>query len=567
MIKNQNLVKELELLAEAQEWRMIAKWFSYWKDLNEMIDKVLLFGHFFMPEHFRDSSPRFHRRLIKSYFSESNKYEAAPRGFSKTTLFQCCILFECVNGMQKFIAVIEKTAAEAAEVIGGVRSVCAESEDLYRCYGNLLGSGRKSITGMKMRDKDSEGDIFVNKVRIRGKGFETGVRGLKSNAWRPTKILCDDIEKDEHINSPEQRAKYRNNYDKNIQPAVDPEGSIKVFGTILHEDSLLNNLITQHNGKIYRAYYTPEDEEWDACRTYTDEVEIEGVGPVRLLWGSRWSWDRLMKKKSDMRNANQSSHAFEQEYRNYPLAEEDRKFKRKWLFNEARTITLSALKKAKVNLRGFASIDVAESKALTADYTATIVMFVDEYGNWYRVDVREERRNINDLINLIFEVWDKWSPMGLEKIGIEKKAFNDQIKPLLDEAVRIRMKYPVVEELKPMGRSKESRILGALQGRYEYAKIWTVTDDSGRPVGDTKKLLEQLYNFPASKNDDLSDAEAYISDIAEVAVSHRQELNHHHAPQDDPYAEKANMNVNTDPYEQAGTHTIHGNPSHIDDPY
>ena len=68
------------------------------------------------------------------------------------------------------------------------------------------------------------------------------------------------------------------NYNRGIQPAVDIDnGSIKVFGTILHYDSLLKNLITWHEGKIYRAY-DPKDPE----RT--------------LLWPQRWTYAKLMKK-------------------------------------------------------------------------------------------------------------------------------------------------------------------------------------------------------------------------------------------------------------------------------
>lgn len=569
MLKNKHLAKELEVLFEAQEWKMIAKWFSYWKDLNEKIDKCLLFGHFFMPDHFRNASPKFHRRLLRSYFSDENEYEAAPRGFSKTTLFQCGMLFECVNELQKFIAVVEKTFTEAAEVIGGVRDVCAESDLLILCYGDLIHSKKNAslLAGISTRDKDAEGDVFINGVRLRAKGFDQPIRGLKSGAYRPTKILCDDIEQDKHIDSPDQRAKYRARYDKGIQPAVDPEGTIKVFGTILHEDSLLNNLIRQHGGKIYMAYYLETDtpEEWASARPICDEIVVPDVGKVRLLWASRWSWDRLMRKKQDMRSENKSSHAFEQEYRNKPLAEEDRKFKREWLYNPNRTIKMSDLLKAKVLFRGFAMIDVADSTSASADYTAAVVILVDQWNNWYRVFVEQSRRNINGLINLIFDIWGKFSPYGLEKIGVERKAFSDQIEPLLKEAMDIRGVYPVVEELKPMGRSKEGRILGALQGRYEYAKIWTVTDDSGKPVGDTNKLLEQLYNFPASKNDDLSDAEAYGADIAEAPAKQDDHVTQHSSPEDDPFAEGGSPEPHT--VMQGDEMIIRGNPSHHEDPF
>jgi hypothetical protein len=124
---------------------------------------------------------------------------------------------------------------------------------------------------------------------------------------------------------------------------------------------------------------------------------------------------------------------------------------------------------------------------------------------------------------LIFELWKEWRPYGLNEIGVEKKAYEDEIKPLLDLEKQRRQVFPIVTELKPLQTSKRNRIKGNLEGLYETGKIWTIVDEMGNPIEDTEKLYNELYNFPNAKNDDLSDAEAYITDM--VQIPEEQEIN------------------------------------------
>lgn len=531
----------MEDLLEAGEYLALKSWFNHWNNPDELCDKILLWGHLFLPHYLRDESPEFHRDLIKKIFSKKNEYTAAPRGFSKTTVIQLCIAFSCVNRIDKFIAVIEKTFTEAAEVIKGVHDEFIDNETLLLVYGNLISSWekRKNFTS-KVKNPDARGDIFINTVRIRGKGFNSTIRGLKSRQWRPTRIILDDVEEDEHISNPEQRVKYRKNYDKGIQPAVDITGSIKVFGTILHQDSLLNNLINNHGGKIYRAH--------DGDDPATASIKS-------FLWPQRWTRERLIKKRSDMQVDNRSSNAYAQEYLNKPTTEEERNFQFDWLWEMVAKpdkpkelyrapkyrVTMAEFEmiRKKTTLNVYAMIDAADATTEQADWTGLVVIAVAPNGARFRIDVRREKRNINGVIQLIFEVWKKWIPYGLCMIGIEKKAYTDQILPLFKPECDRLMVYPVLEELRPMGRNKENRILGALQGLYEYGKMISVgnLDPNGYfvPAGDTDKLLTELYDHPNAKNDDLSDAEAYQGDIAVIPLNEKKNAMPHHIPQDDPW--------------------------------
>ena len=244
-----------------------------------------------------------------------------------------------------------------------------------------------------VKNKEASGDVFINKVRLRGKGFNSSVRGLKTRAWRPTRIILDDVEEDEHISNPEQRQKYENNYNKGIQPAVDVDGSIKVYGTILHQDSLLNNLIANHGGKIFRAH--------------------EGSDPATaprdtFLWWERWNRERLIAKRNDMKSAGQSTSAYAQEYLNDPISDDERTFKFEWLWEmipkpdnplqsyrvPTQRITMEEFEKIrrKTTINVYAMVDCADATTAGADWTGCVVVAVTPNGARFRLDVRREAR-------------------------------------------------------------------------------------------------------------------------------------------------------------------------------
>jgi hypothetical protein len=309
----ENLTQELEILAKESKWDYIRAWFGIYNTEEEKIYKVMMWGKFFLDKYFRDPSPDFHLKIIQKFFSERNEYFAAPRGFSKTTIFQTCICFAIANNLDNFIVLLEKTFNEAAEVIFAVRDEFANNPAIRQIYGELISKTEAGVYSDK--SKDTQGDVLINGVRLRAKGFNQPIRGLKSKEWRPSRILLDDVESDEHISSFEQRQKYLDNFLQGVLPAIDVGCFVKVMGTILHQDSLLMNLINQHHGEIFRAY---------------DKSDPENT----LLWPSRWSFERLEDKKEQMMIEGKGSSKFHQEFLNEPVDDENRCFHWEWLQKE-----------------------------------------------------------------------------------------------------------------------------------------------------------------------------------------------------------------------------------------
>lgn len=466
-----------ELLAE-NDVNKIKNFFTDISNMEELVIKCVLWGHTFMPKYFNKETPAFHFELIEKFFSNKNEYTACPRGFGKTTIVQLCIAYSCVVGLDEFIVVIEKSFNEASEVLEAVRDEFKYGKMILNVYGDITKISPRLKVDKNL--KDTVGDFLINGIRLRGKGFDAPIRGLKSGHTRPTRIVLDDVESDEHIENNDQRVKYLNNYVKSIIPATDNElGVIKMFGTILHDDSLLQTLINSHNGAIYRA--------WDKQR--------------RLLWASNWSVKKLEAKRKDMSLNAKSDAAFYQEYFNEPVSEEDQIFK-PMFFRYFNDVQLKQTIMAKPH-KFYIMVDPAISKKETADFTAIVCVLVNTMNEMYIVEIVRARLNPIETIKELFGMYERWQP---EKVGIETVAYQKSLVYFIEEEKKranSTIKGMQIQEIK--ADTDKGRKIKGLQPRYAISSVYHREND---PM--TKILESELTRFPRASTDDIVDAVASI---------------------------------------------------------
>lgn len=497
-VKLSRFTDELDDYLSVQNWKAIRSFFGNAETPEDRGIKTILWGKTFMSKYFRDDTPDFHYELAYKFFSRENEYDAAPRGFAKTTLDQACIAISCAYSWENFIVYIEKTFTEASEVLASVRTEFVENKRILTTYGTLVGKRRDGTVPDKV--KDAEGDLFINGVRLRAKGFDTTVRGLKDNENRPSLIILGDVEQDRRIRSGDQRRFYMENYTQGVIPAVDLGGRVKVRGTILHQDSLLANLIRQHKGEIYSAFDP-------ALNIDADRADIERT----LLWPTRWTYDQLKKKYDEMLLEGLGSSKFSQEYLNVVLDDSSRYFQWDWL--------QKTFSPADINLRTvnrFVCFDVAESKNQGTDWTFKTSVDWDADNNWFVQSAIRRHVNSPEFVDWIFEVWINEKP---QCIGVEQSAFDSQVKPWLEQKSEQTGVYPIVVALDHGGRAKEDRVKGALQGRLQHGKILFKQGATDH----TSILRGELYDFPRGKNDDGPDSLAYIQQIGARPFSANKE--------------------------------------------
>ena len=488
-VKQEQLDSKLqEVLAEGKPEKVIA-FFTDINDMEELVIKCVLWGHTFLPKYFSKETPPFHFQLIEKFFSNKNEYTACPRGFGKTTIVQLCMAFSCVTGLDEFIVVIEKSFNEASEVLEALRDEFKYNDAILDVYGDLT----KISPRLKQQEKikDTTGDFFINGIRLRAKGFDAPIRGLKSRHTRPTRIILDDVESDEHIESSEQRMKYLNNYTKGIIPATDNElGVIKMFGTILHDDSLLQTLIDSHDGEIFRA--------WDRQR--------------RLLWPSNWTVEKLEQKRKDMAIHSKTDAAFYQEYFNEPVSEEDQIFKPS-MFRYFNDVQLEQVIKKKPH-KYYIMLDPAISKKETADFTAIVCVLVNSMNEMYIVEIIRGRLNPIETIKELFGMYERWLP---EKVGIETVAYQKSLVYFVEEEKK-RVNSPVrsmqIQEIK--ADTDKERKIKALQPRYAIGSVY---HKEGDPM--TKIIENELTRFPKASTDDVVDT---LASVMQMITPARKEV-------------------------------------------
>lgn len=504
LLKNRYKKQLIDLIDMEENAESLRKFFKpSTQNFDVTLIKCALWCHYFMPNYFSSPTPDCHYDLMNRFFRAGNDYTAFPRGFGKTTCIQGCIGYSCANGLDDFIVLIEKSFNEASEVLESVREEFKRNPEILRVYGDLTKVNAQGQVQDNIRD--SIGDFFIGGIRLRAKGFDAPIRGLKSRHSRPTRIILDDIESDEHIDNVEQRRKYLNNYVKGVIPSIDNEvGKIKMFGTILHDDSLLNTLIKNHEGQIYAA--------WDKDKN--------------LLWPSKWPVDKLEKKRKEMRIAGKGDSGFYQEYFNEPMSQDDQIFTRE-MFRYFKELDLEKIKEKQYRI--YTLVDPAISKKQNADFTVVITVLVDSQGRIFILEITRDRLDPLETIKTIFAHYEKWRPIF---VGIETTAYQKALKYFINEQKlkeNSAVQTMVVKEINPI-TDKVTKIK-KLQPKYGIANVFHNSDDQNTPV-----LEQELLRFPIAAHDDIIDA---LSNVIEIMLPESKALER------DYQKVKKNLNVHT----------------------
>ncbi|HEY9500440.1 MAG TPA: hypothetical protein VIR01_02280, partial [Pyrinomonadaceae bacterium] len=160
----------------------------------------------------------------------------------------------------------------------------------------------------------------------------------------------------------------------------------------------------------------------------------------------------------------------------------------------------------KVNV--FAAVDFAFSLASKADFTAIVVVGLDEDGNIYVLEARRFKTDkLSDYFENIRELHVKW---GFRKLRAEVTAAQVVIvREIKDQYFKPYGLAISIDEFRPSRQegSKEERINAILQPRYENMTIWHYRG------GETQSLEDELVAaHPA--HDDLKDALAAAIDVS-----------------------------------------------------
>jgi predicted phage terminase large subunit-like protein len=191
----------------------------------------------------------------------------APRGSAKSTWVSLVYpLWAALHCHEPYIQVISDTQSQARLLLEAIKRELEDNFLLAQAYPSAVGQG--SPWGQdRIR--------LVNGVVIEALGTGAKIRGRRNRSERPSLIIVDDPQNDQHVTSAIQRERSWSWFNRAVTNAGTPQTNVLVLGTALHRECLALRL-TQTGGwegRTFRAIEKWPDRmdlwsDWE--RIYTD---------------------------------------------------------------------------------------------------------------------------------------------------------------------------------------------------------------------------------------------------------------------------------------------------------
>ena len=409
----------------------------------------------------------FHRELI-SLTVHKKVAIAAPRQFSKSTwAAKFYPLYRALEDPGAKIMIVSSTQDLGMGHLEAIKAIIDHSPSLKEFYGEQKNE----------KEWRKEDIVLKNGSKIYARGYTGRIRGDRTDL-----VVCDDIEDDEVVESPDRLKKLEDIFNNVILQTLDPDsGQAIVIGTILHPESFLAKIIESQKHTWETRFY--------------QAIKQDGTS----LWPGKWPISLLEEKRKEL-----TEYSFQQEYMNNPIPPDLRKFQRQWF---------KYFESEPPGCNYYTAVDPAIETKDVNDETAIVTIAVDHHDNAYVVEVFNKRMLPSEIIDRIFETYKRFkSTIGIEIVGYQRMLEQEVKKQRMERGL-----YPVIVELKSGGRRKTVRI-EAMQPRFEHGKIYF------KKGMDT--LESQLLRFPSPRtHDDCPDSLSYALSMAHPSSAPQTKVN------------------------------------------
>lgn len=451
------------------------------------------------------ASPSFHKECWELCTGPAKQVAiAAPRRHAKTTALTvgyglATLLFR----ERRYMLIVSDTVGQAEQFLGEFRQALTTNQNLIELFDLKLND-----KGEVQFKKDSLDDIVVefkdgHTFRVQAKGAEQKLRGLIWNGVRPDIILCDDIENDELVLNKDRRVKFQRWFYGALLPCMSKKGVIRVFGTILHMDSLLESFMperqTRGNGKQkiaqnhlhetdLKVWSTYKSLPWKSVRYRAHNRDFSAI-----LWPENYNEAYFNERYADFLSQGISD-VYSQEFLNTPLDEANTYFSR-------RDFQKRGDSDRGKPLHYYITADLAISQETRADYSVFVVAGMDENRLLHVVNVVRERLDAREIVDLILHLQTTYEP---DAFGIEDMQVSKSIGPFLKEEMVKQNIFPNLVLLKHGGKDKIFRAR-SIQARMRAGGVRFEKDSDWYA-----DFEDECMKFPRDRHDDQVDAFAYM---------------------------------------------------------
>ena len=415
---------------------------------------------------------------------------------------------------RKYILIISETEDLSTKFVEWINGQMKYNKKLRADLGELMSQNKFDNV------KDTGIEFITNKgTMIRAAGMGKALRGARNGSYRPDLIILDDLESMANTNTKELREKNLYWYNSVIEPIGSKDRSAFLYvGTLVHGNGLLPNILTRldykcrkyaaivsepDNMELWQKYSeilddkTDEGREAKADAFYSENKEEMDKG-WKTLWGGRWTYDALMKKKSNL-----GTRAFNSEYLNIAYDPDSQEFSEEIIqYYDENDLIDQYGRKIALDIFGFWDLAVGKGNKRD-DYNAVLILGrAKATGVMYVLDCWSAKVPAHKALQKAEEMIVEWVPMlfGVETIQMQFEFFRQLRENLMKHGVyNTRLKEYVP-------RTKKEDRIKTLEPLFETGYL--------RIKKNHRLLLEQLLTFPGGEHDDLPDALASCVDLA-----------------------------------------------------
>lgn len=474
---------------------------------------LLEWGRMFLPGYFRLPPSRMHRwlgleldRLDATRGAKLNVL--GPRGSAKSTLGTLAYVLRCaVEEREPYIWIVSDTIEQARSHLSHVKTELESNELLEAYYSRAAGKGklwRKEAIELR------------NGVVVEAYSTGQKLRGRRRRQYRPSLIVCDDLQNDEQMTSALQRAKSRDWFHGALMKAGNGDTNVVNFATALHREALAMELHRQPGwrSQLFRSIEVwPERmdlwREWEDTYANADDPDAAGYARIffedrrdemsagaELLWPEHESLYALMTMRVDSGRT-----TFEREKQNSPIDPtqcewpDDYFGHHIWFDKWPSELIVKVL-----------ALDPSKgADARHGDYSAYVLLGIDRHGVVY-VEADLERRPTPAMVDDGVRIVHRFRP---DAVGIEANQYQQLLEGEFKRACSEQHVGVPRVELTTNVTNKKVRIrrIGPLlaQRRMRF-----LTKDKS-----TELLVDQLRDFPLGAHDDGPDALEMAMRLAE----------------------------------------------------
>jgi predicted phage terminase large subunit-like protein len=423
----------------------------------------------------------------------------APREGAKSTIITLgYVVYAAIEAHERYILILSDSADQAAEKLLDIRREIDGNQQLADDYPDACG------VGPSWRNDRVE---LRNGVVIQAIGRKGRIRGRRNRQDRPSLVIFDDVENNAIITSEAERSATWRWATREVIPAGTALTNFLSVGSALHRECAAVRLgtLAGWRAQTHRAIHAWPDrmelwEEWERLATnLADDARAETArayyeanreamdAGARLYWPDRWPLYAVMQRRAEIGAA-----AFDTEYQGVPslegLCEWPPEFfdrKELWFDQWPDEIYLRVQ-----------SLDPSKGTgSRTSDDQAHIQAALAKDGNVY-VEAKLVQEPIDKMIRRAIDMAAEFQPLAAlvvennDGLGMAVNEFETQI------AATGRV-VPLQGVIQHVNKEVRIRRLGIYfaRGRIRF-----------RNTMGTRKLVDQLRDFPNAEHDDGPDA-------------------------------------------------------------